>query len=434
MSLITQHNPVKKYDLEQKLSSPFYTLALIVTYTSLLFRDAAGGAFRYYTDIYGVGSAWYLPDVFAALYFLLLLQTVLHKRNLATILPLAFLFISSLIGVLTTKSALSVLSAIKMLLPLLIGFYAAKQRDIPLKNRTIHGFILAFSIAGVLWNNTAQLPWTNYVAVNEFGVSRIAANQRWIAGVDRLAGFASDSTAAGYTIMLCVIFLMNTLPLRAALAIAAISIYPIYLTTSRTAGVALFFYVLSFLLYKARATRILKLLFLGICILFVLLPFVLPIVGGVLSYEDIPSWAASMMDRIKSTWVNPFAYIWDHFLFAFITGMGLGSVAFPVKFSDQLSRAFNCADNFMLANYLMFGVAGVWTTIVLLKQAYKNLPPANIAILITFLAYGFAIQGYGVSTYALIVGFLLGGNELQKQKKPTPKLMNGPTAREGSSK
>lgn len=408
-----------------KASNGFFPL-LLAAYATLLFRDAAGGAFRYYGDIYGASFVWYLPDLLAGLYFGLVTLKKLRQSNLLALLLLAVLGFHSILGYFTTQSLLSVSSALKMMLPLFVGLYAAEYKDRIINSKPLHLFILVFSVLGILWSQHTQLPWTNYVAVNELGVARTAANQRWIGGIDRLTGFASDSTAAGYAVMLCVIFLMKPVRLHQALLLAALAAYPIYLTTSRTAGVALIIYVIAATIHKTGFDKTLRLFFASVSAAFLLFPFIIPIVGSLLSYSDVPSWATSMMDRIKSTWVNPFVYMFDNYPFTFLTGMGMGSVAFPVKFSPALGKVFNCADNFMLANYIMFGLVAIWSTISLLKRAYKSLAPDNLAILISFLAYGIAIQGYGVSTYALIVGLLLGNLQYRKQAVPKPTCLIRP--------
>lgn len=408
-----------------KTFNGFFPL-LLAAYATLLFRDATAGAFRYYGDIHGISFVWYLPDLLACLYFALVTVRKLKQGNLFALFLLAVLSFYSILGYLTTQSLLSVSSATKMLLPFFVGLYAAESKDRIITNKPLHIFILVLSVLGILWSQDTQLPWTNYVAINEFGVARTAANQRWIAGIDRLTGFASDSTAAGYAIMLSVIFLMKSARLHIALLLAAFAAYPIYLTTSRTAGVALGVYVIAVVLNKINYEKTLRKFFVIISIAFLLFPFIVPIIGVVLSYDDVPSWATSMMDRVKSTWVNPFIYMFENYTFGFLTGMGMGSVAFPVKFSPVLGKALNCADNFMLANYIMFGLVAIWSTISLLKRAHKSLAPDNLAILISFLAYGIAIQGYGVSTYALIVGLLLGNLQNRKQAVPKPTCLIRP--------
>ncbi len=401
-SLLNQQTVSKK---EAPLSSGLIFFASII-YALLFIRDIAGGALRYYADIYGAKILWFFPDALCGLGFVVFsLRLVNRNKSGASILIFLWLVYSAL-GLFMTQSSLSVFSAAKMICPLFLGLCLGEFRETLLSRKKLSFFFFAVAVTGIFLSQDIRFPWVGYTT-SAFGIARTATAETWFGYNEvRLAGFAARNSSAACVVMLSAILLLKNMRPLFSVLIASAAFYAIYLTTGRTSGVALFVFCFMLLIHKLGLKRLFRFMFVSFSSLFYLSPFVIPLLTLGIERTDVPSWAASLIDRAKEVWVAPYSFIFENFPVGFITGLGLGSVAFPADFSKSLRLAFNFTDNFMFANYLMFGVVAIVVTPILIKGSFKKLNINDKAIFIALIVYGTTLDGYGTSIFGFLMGLL----------------------------
>ena len=267
---------------------------------------------------------------------------------------LAVLALHALIGFVTLNDARQPLFGLKIFLPLVLGVVIGPL--LHSRTRQVERFAAGcfwITAIGVLLNAFVEYPWTGMSFETAIG-TRELSRKWWSAGEARLAGFTRASYLAAQIMLASLVPLLAARPrwwLRVLLISIAVAV--ITLTTSKAAYIGLLALLLcSGLLFARGMTPLLV----GFIALLYFSCVALPIVCVQLDApaRDVPSWAASFVERMLEMWPRAFALL-DGPL-SVVLGRGLGGIGSP----QQLGEAYwyNTADNVMLFLLVSFGIAG----------------------------------------------------------------------------
>ena len=401
--------------------SSVFAVALGV-YALIFLRDILGGAFRYYVTMLDMPGLWFVPDYAAAGFVALNLWRRFLGDDLHGVwLQLVFFSFYGFLGYEISESWEATVSAFKMVLPLIFGLAAAQEREDLFRQSKLHWIFLGLSIFGILLSQKTNFPWTNF-AFGTKDILRQAAEARWINTddgmiVNRLSGFAQDNTMAGTTVAAATLILMlrSSVVLRGVLFILSFGV--LYLTTSRSSMIALTAGYMTLFFAREQRAWVLRLGFSVAVFIFVSAFSLLPLLFDTIVASDVPASLTSLVDRLQSTWTHPWAFMYDTYPWALLTGLGLGPVGYPALFSPYPSRELVIADNFAFTNFLMFGLAGLIWGGRLLLSALRGLPLTSLALGIFLILLGTGIQGYGNSLYGLLFGLVFGMSGHDRQRK-----------------
>lgn len=379
---------------------------------SIVVRDCFSAAIRYYTA--SVSQIWFVPDLLLVLAIgLLALQ---RGRSGLNFVVLAMLGFGCVMGMTVTGSATSVVSGLKMILPVVAGLYFGDQVQLRRRGWIIILMLYIVICAGVLYNSGVEFPWTG--ATFQVGDQQREVSRMWWAGAEpRVAGFGTDSTLTGLLVLMFSVFLTASTPLLFRLVLFGASIYVLKITTSKTPMLTLLLLLvlegagrlLATLTHRPYAT-IQRRFYPVVAMAATLAPFLAVLYGAVAGFGPVDVNTSSFVVRATESWIMPHLLIARDFPLGWLTGVGIGAVGYPVYFSDLSSWYFymNTVDNFQFAVYLQFGLVGISIYLLLLYNfSLHEKSKIRYDLMFAVLVYGVTVLGFASSSYGLIAGYLL---------------------------
>ncbi|MEH2491806.1 hypothetical protein [Bradyrhizobium sp. AZCC 2230] len=377
-----------------------------VALTLYIFRDAFGGAARYYTSILHVGALWFLPDVVAMLCIGLFVQRcIIRNRSIVATLVLLQIVLSLGIGYffLGTINALS--SSFKMMLPVFVGFsFCDSNFGSYKKLLMIFTGVFYASVIGVFLSKYTTMPWTGF-KYESFGAVREAGRLWWAAAEQRLSGFAADNTMAAFFILITFVVTSIRKSTLWCLIFGSIAVYAIKLTTSKTTMLVLLLYMVLMLLVRSlpermkfRAVRTIALW--SFASMFAPLILILLASGASVGNKDL---LFSMMDRINNSWQLPFVYMSELMPVGFITGCGAGCFNYPQQLFSNLVSYWVPVDNFYIGTYLMFGLPFVLFMWMVFRTTFLVTDIYKLSLIFTVNLFTITVLNYGPSTGLLMI-------------------------------
>lgn len=373
-----------------------------------LVREVFGGALRYYLDRFGLGLAWFIPDLIllAAIGNVILhyLVNKVQDRYFYAILVISFfLSVGVISGYAHGNNTSSVVSAIKIALPLISTLIIYPHF---LRSRWFNIFLWAIfllSIFGVFYNRSAEMPWTGY-SISQFGLTRTASRLWWIEGENRLAGFGSGSAPTANIILLITLLITRNLSkIPWKIIVYGFSIAAIYFTTSRTPLMALCCAALVDLwppkFGKTHNFDRIPLTILFLIATMVPIAFSMVVVFG----DDIARYRMSLLDRLNYTWPMVLSITYDSGWAGFLFGQGFGSFGSAAQYSGKYISPISAVDNFMLYMFALFGTLSLIMALMIFL-CFMAIPwrQRYFAFAACLMMWALSCEGIGGS---LLVGF-----------------------------
>ena len=377
-------------------------------------RDTLTGSIRYYMDMAGLSTLWFVPDVmaFAVFGYFCYAAIIVNRSILAGILVVNF-FAAAVIGAIyMNQSSLAFVTGIKAVIPLFVGL-AFLDHSITEKRycRIILFTMMSMSVIGLIFAPHSNYPWVG-ANISNFGFEKTVGKLWWAGGVVRYGGFAGDSTMAAFMVIFPYFLLYKHLPRWANVALWPVLFYALDISTSKTASgvLAAFvaYYAAIHLLLPARRQLGLQQ---GVAVasyLLVLIPILMIFtLGGAnidANYPDL----FSLQDRIDNSWQKPFEYLTQTYPAGLLTGCGLGCFSYPMTYTEMAGFAVP-VDNFYITTYLFLGIPFV---ILVIAQAFavRNLrDPSKLALVAMFNIYTVTVACYGPSFATIIAGYVFSG-------------------------
>ena len=399
----------------QPLRSGGPSFAAMAAFYFLAARDVFSGPISLYSSRYGLGFVWFVPDIILTLILIyFVLYYISTRKNISITLVILAVSGYGCLGFIHGDSALAVISGIKMVLPFVAGLVLGEFKPCILSSKVISGLLLIASCSGVILSKFVAFPWVGTVLENA-GVYRLAANQRWMDGLPRLSGFGTDNTSAGFMILsMTIIWFANSgIVLRTLFFI--FSSASIYLTTSRTTLVALFVGYLGFYFADRKNQGLLRNGFIVWFCLAAFVPLVDPLIFGDMNFNSLlHSPFRSLIERVKTSWVLPVDFVIQNFPTSLATGLGLGMVDYPIQFTRFFSSDYNSpsgvmmsVDNFFLGFFLMTGVPGLLFLVFRAREIYASYSASDIVIIIVLTMVGTTVAGFGQPSFCFLTGLML---------------------------
>ncbi len=336
---------------------PIDKAALLVAITaSLLLVETLSGALRYYFELAGVGWLLYLPKL--ACLAAVGLELPKFKAHPGVWLVLLLCLFSSQLALLHGATLANVGFSLFACVPLLFGVVCGKYLFARARLLAwVIGLCLAASYVGIALDLSLSVPWKGYSYV--MGDVEISGNKEWTdGGIDRIAGFARMSSILAVMIALYTLYLaarchssLLRLPLYGAALVG------IYLTTNKSALIALLLTLLMMIFRGCRVPTIAALL------IAVLVGMALPVASLLVDID--PTSVAGASDHVFASFNDRLANSWPNFVAVMadegwaLWGAGFGTVGstqavFPIYGLELLG----IADNTALYLWGVFGVFG----------------------------------------------------------------------------
>jgi hypothetical protein len=373
-------------------------------------RDAFAGAVRYYTSMMHLGVLWFIPDFVAFLCMATFAyRYAIKQSNPLAIFTLLYILFSLYIGYVFLNDYRGVLSSLKMIAPIFVGFCFCQRefKDYRFVLGFIH-FLFYTSMIGLLWSSRVKFPWVGF-EYESFGAARQAAKLWWTGGETRLQGFAADSTMAAYFVLIAFVF---TSPRRSTLWClfwAPIAFYAInHYATSKTAAGVLLVYVCALLCVRLFSERyrfgVLRNMAM-LSFLCILIPVLLMVAFAGTNMASISKSLFSLQDRVDNSWQLPFVYMAQLFPMGFLFGCGLGCFNYPHQlFSDKISY-WVPVDNFYIGTYLMIGPIFVVFMIFVFLAVARTRDIYKLTAVVVMNLYTVTVLSYGPASGLLMIGF-----------------------------
>lgn len=385
-----------------------------VTLVAYICQAAFFGPVRYFLATANLEMLWYLPDLLGLICIAVLIKES-PSRKFRALAFLSIMVLYSLEGFIVSGSVNSVLSTFKALVPLFCGLLLDRELLASPTMKGVFLVLLLIACAGVVYSDNAEMPWAK-LSFEGIGVVQKYRTLQWVPGGQiRAYGFAGDEHGAASSIVtLFILFSINARK-RTFYAVAAVALIAVYLTTSRTNLLSLLVYIVLYSFAELNRSALsqpvlrwsLKASFLAIVI-----PLI--IIGIALSFssETVPFSLLSLWIRGTFTWFVPFTYIEDLAPLAMVHGFGLGGFSFGLLQSD-LAKYYTPIDNFILFNYLAFGVPYIMFYFYQYRRLLLEPDPYRIMIFLVTAIDGLTLRIwsdypvmalYGYSTYSIFRG------------------------------
>lgn len=330
-----------------------------LAFAGILVREVFAGMLRYGLDHFGLGLLWFLPDLalMAAIGLVLLdrLGSRVEDRYFYALMTVAFfLAVGTASGYAHGNNTASVVSAVKIALPLIALVIARPQFVEARLFRLLVAALFLCAVAGVFYNRGGDMPWTGY-SISQFGIARTASRQWWIDGQSRLAGFGAGSAPTANILLLLALLCARGRTLALKAAIYGLGIAAIYFTTSRTPLIALAG-AGAVDLWPRRLGREQGFDRIPLTLIF-LLATLAPVAYSmvVVLGDDVARYDMSFLDRLHYTWPMTLANTYDSGWAGFLFGQGFGSSGSPAIYSGKYVSPVSAVDNFMLYMFAIFG-------------------------------------------------------------------------------
>jgi hypothetical protein len=382
------------------------SLLSATTLIAYVCQSAFFGPIRYFLASRGLEMLWFLPDALG----LVCLAVVLIESPARQHRALMFLYaivLYGLEGYLVSGSVASVLSTFKALVPLFCGLLLDRELlGRPFMKVLLLALLLLASY-GVLFTQTADMPWAN-LTFEGIGVDQKYKGLQWIEGSRvRSYGFAGDEHGAASSILTLFILFSFQAHKLIFYPVAVLALIAAEATTSRTNLIALVAYIglYSVAGFNRPATGQFALKWsLRTSFMAPMLPLV--IIGIALSFSNdaVPDPLLSMWYRGTYTWLVPFNYIDDLAPLAILHGFGIGGFGFGLLQSD-LAYLYTPVDNFILFNFLAFGLPYVFFYLYQCRQLSHEPDPYRIMLFIVTAIIGLAMRGWSDSPFMIMFGY-----------------------------
>lgn len=384
-----------------------------IAFSLYLIRDAFGGAMRYYTSKFHMDVLWFMPDMVATLCVALFIKRcIIDNRSIVASLVLLQICISLWIGYIFLGSSTALLSSIKMMFPLFVGFCFC-DRDLGQYPRTLKIVMVTFyiSLGGIFLSKFWMMPWVGF-KYESFGATREAGRLWWSFAEQRLCGFAAESTMAAYFVLVAYVITSIRKSTMWCLVLGGISGYAIRLTTSKTTLGVLVIYMVCLLIVRSlseerRLPVLRKLASSSFLAVFVPIVAVLTL-SGVQLAAGHNGFFFSLQDRINHGWQQPFIYLTDLMPVGLITGCGVGCFGYPQLLFSNLQSYWLPVDNFYVGTYLIFGlpfVFFVWLAFratLVLDDVYK------LSLIFVMNIFTITVLSYGPAMGLLVIAMAFG--------------------------
>jgi hypothetical protein len=377
-----------------------------VTLIAYLCQSAFFGPIRYFLASRGLEMLWFLPDLLGLVCVAVVLIESAAREHRALIFIYAIIFYC-LEGYLVSGSVGSVLSTFKALVPLFCGLLLDREL---LARPFVKALLLALLLLasfGVLFTLTADMPWAN-LTFEGIGVEQKYKGLQWIEGSRvRSYGFAGDEHGAGSSIL--TLFILSSFHARKLTfyPVAVIALIAIEETTSRTNLLALIAYVglrsVSDLNRSAADQFILK-WSLRASFMAPALPLIIVGIALYFTSDTVPDPLLSLWVRGTYTWLVPFTYIDDLAPLAILHGFGLGGFGFGLLQSD-LANFYTPVDNFILFNFLAFGLPYVFFYLYQCRRLSHEPDPYRVMIFILTAIEGLTLRGWSDTPFMILFGY-----------------------------
>jgi hypothetical protein len=262
-------------------------------------------------------------------------------------------------------------------------------------------FLFISTALGIFLNKAVgQFPWDGESIETAFGT--VEVNRVWwiTGGERRLAGFCRASyTAAAILAITGSMLLFLTQKTLLKLAVAAVALAAIYMTTTKGVVISLVAVIMVSLAPAKSYSR--STLFTFWSIFFALLALTTPFISWYLelpanSVRTAPSMLSSFADRTANTWPE-FLKAYQNW-YNWILGKGLGGVGLASSFSSKLARV-NPVDNIHMFIYGNLGLVGSALFGVLALRMITTARSRQISTTVSCAcAVALVLVGYGTVT------------------------------------
>ena len=377
-----------------------------ITLIAYLCQSAFFGPIRYFLVSTGLERLWFVPDLLGLVCVAAVLIESPARKHRALLFTYVIL-LYCLEGYFVSGSIGSVLSTFKALVPLYCGLLLDREL---LSRPVIKALLLALLLLasfGVVFTLTADMPWAN-LTFEGIGVEQKYKGLQWIEGSRiRSYGFAGDEHGAGSSIVTLFILFSRNVRRLTFYAVAVIAFIAVEQTTSRTNLIALIAYVglhsFSSLDRSAVEQPLLK-WSLRAAFMAPVLPLI--IVGITLSFDGdtVPDPLLSLWVRGTYTWFVPFTHIDALAPAAVLLGFGLGGFSFGLLQSD-LANLYTPVDNFILFNFLAFGLPYVFFYFYQCRRLSHEPDPHQVMVFIITAIVGLTLRGWSDTPFMILFGY-----------------------------
>lgn len=370
------------------------------------------GLLRYYIHNLGHPEIIYLRDLFLIFGIIIFFLTTKRYKTKFILKIVTVVFIWFLIGYFNL-GLLQALFGVKIIIPLIFGIilynsiFNKKYDEI---NKRIFLILLVVVYLGIYLDFIGLSFWEGYNYI--LGDFQIEANRDWsYFGFNRLSGFARVSFDASIQIVFLTVSLIYYIKSRLfSIIIFLISLFFIFLTTTKGALLALFFLGLLLLIFDFRKNyKVLSVFVFLLLISPILLYLSISLLEWLLSYSyETMIFFASLYARMDYTWTESFKLLDNNFYYL-IFGRGLGGIGTAQKYFE--TYFYNPGDNLVIYLIIQFGVIFTFISVIYLSKLLKrlstlsNLTPYYLLIIITF--YGVISNTFENPLLAISLGLIL---------------------------
>jgi len=377
-----------------------------VTLIAYVCQSAFFGPIRYFLASTGLEKLWFVPDLLG----LVCVAGVLIESPARTHRALIFMYVILLYcveGYFVSGSVASVLSTFKALVPLFCGLLLDRELLARPFMKVLLLALLSLAAFGVLFTLTADMPWAN-LTFEGIGVEQKYKDLQWIEGSRiRSYGFAGDEHGAASSILtLLILFSLNARKLTFYL-VAVLAFIAIEETTSRTNLIALIAYVTLYSFAARDRSAVDQFMLrwsLRASFMAPVLPLIIIAITLSFSGDTVPDELLSLWIRGTYTWLVPFTHMDELAPAAVLFGFGLGGFGFGLLQSD-LASFYTPVDNFILFNFLAFGLPYVLFYPYQCRRLSREPDPYRITVFIVTAILGLTLRGWSDSPFMILFGY-----------------------------
>jgi len=353
----------------------------------------------------------------------ILVTVVLMRHRGANLSVIGLIFMAmiahSAIGIATMGSTRVGFSQVGFGIKLLLPFFAGMclwTTALDGGPRVTRMYYACWGIAclGVVLDWFGLLDGLNHVETTVDGVRGFGYQKYYAADVTRISGFSRNwGSAAANIALLALILVAHTAKPGRRWLIVIMSLWPLWLTNTKSMIIAFVVTVAVKLLAGRRADLIYRFMLLVLVLLVVLTPIVMS--GVQLHSPDMSSFGLwSFVDRVRDSWPRAWRIINTSGLG--VLGRGIGGVGSPQYVWDPTN--YTSADNLFMLAYGYFGVAAFPYFVIICvaaARAGQHRPSLSAALMIlicelcsgitaTILENPFDAFACGAAVVALIAG------------------------------